>query len=127
MAGPPNAPRPKRSCSLSSDQRAGLVGTWRITGMDGWDIEDVELLGPASIEFGRDKTGSFRFIAVEGWLDCRFDSTDGQPIVEFTFDGYDEGDRVSGRGWARLAEDGSLYGHIYIHVGEDSGFRAIRA
>ena len=30
------------------------------------------------------------------------------------------------RGWAILADDGSLQGHLYFHLGDDSGFRAVR-
>ncbi len=46
--------------------------------------------------------------------------------VEFSWQGDDEGDEVSGRGWAGLADDGSLQGHLYFHLGDDSGFRAVR-
>jgi hypothetical protein len=38
----------------------------------------------------------------------------------------DEGDDVSGRGWAVLNSDGTLEGHIYFHLGDDSAFRAER-
>jgi hypothetical protein len=38
----------------------------------------------------------------------------------------DEGDDVSGRGWAALNPDGTLDGHIYFHLGDDSAFRAER-
>jgi hypothetical protein len=47
--------------------------------------------------------------------------------VEFTWEGNDESDPASGRGWAVLEEGGSLSGHIYFHLGDDSGFRAVRA
>ena len=40
--------------------------------------------------------------------------------------GSDEGDDVSGRGWAALNPDGTLQGHIYFHLGDDSAFRAER-
>jgi hypothetical protein len=30
------------------------------------------------------------------------------------------------RGWAVLADDGSLQGLLYFHLGDDSGFRAVR-
>ena len=33
---------------------------------------------------------------------------------------------ASGRGWATLNPDGTLVGHIYFHLGDDSGFRAER-
>lgn len=103
-----------------------LRGTWRITEMQLWDQEAIELIGPAFIEFGKDQTGKFRFIAVEGWMDCRHGQRDGRPWVEFTWDGHDEGDQAQGRGWAALAVDGSLHGRIYFHLGDDSGFRAVR-
>ena len=48
-----------------------MAGKWRIAEMDLWDREALDLVGPAFIEFHRDLTGSFRFIAVEGWMDCR--------------------------------------------------------
>jgi hypothetical protein len=44
----------------------------------------------------------------------------------FTWDGNDDCDHASGRGWAVLEEDGSLSGRIYFHLGDDSGFRAAR-
>lgn len=48
-------------------------------------------------------------------------------IVEFTWDGHDDSDQASGRGWAVLEDDGSLRGHVYLHMADDSGFRAVRA
>jgi hypothetical protein len=103
-----------------------LVGRWRIIETDLWDREAIELVGPGYLEFRQDGMGRFGFIAVEGWMDCRPVQTDSGPGVEFTWDGTDEGDRVSGRGTAALQDDGSLRGHIYFHLGDDSGFRAER-
>jgi hypothetical protein len=74
--------------------------------------EAIDLLGPGYIQFGTDPTGHFRFIAVEGWMDCQSGRHDGRPCVEFTWEGNDESDPASGRGWAALEEDGSLRGHI---------------
>jgi hypothetical protein len=43
--------------------------------------------------------------------------------VDFTFDGSDEGDQVSGRGWAKI--DGKqMNGQIVFHLDEESGFKA---
>jgi hypothetical protein len=94
--------------------------------MDLWDREAIELLGPGYIEFRKDGMGSFRLTAVEGWMDCRPVRTDDGPGVEFSWDGTDELDRVSGRGTAVLLDEGFLQGHIYFHLGIDSGFRAER-
>jgi hypothetical protein len=94
--------------------------------MDLWDQEDIDLVAPGFIEFGNDGTGEFGFIAVQGWMDCRPAEHGGRDSVEFTWQGWDEGDEVSGRGWVALDDDGSLHGHLYFHLGDDSGFRAVR-
>ena len=95
--------------------------------MEAWDVADIELLGPAFIQFGPRGGGRFRFIAVEGWMDCRSGQRDGRPFMEFSWEGHDEGDPASGRGWAALERDGSLTGHLFLHLADDSGFRAVRA
>jgi len=104
-----------------------IAGKWRITEMDVWDQDAFDLMGPAFFSFDDRLSGSFRFIAVEGWMDCRHLERNGRPFVEFTWDGNDECDPASGRGWVRLEKDGTLSGHIFIHQGEDSGFKAVRA
>lgn len=104
-----------------------VAGEWRIMEMELWDREAIDLIGPAFILFGKDRTGSFHFIAVEGWIDYRDADRDGRPFVEFSWEGSDDGHPASGRGWAALERDGSLHGHIYFHLGDDSGFRAVRA
>ena len=66
--------------------------------MDLWDSDAIDLLGPAYIEINDDGTGAFRFIAVEGNLDCRFNELEEGRTIEFSWEGDDEGDPVSGRG-----------------------------
>ena len=101
---------------------AELTRRWRIEESDLWDRDALDLVIPAHIEFRSDGTGSFAFIAVKGWLDCRPATIDGQPGVEFTWEGTDDGDPVSGRGWAAPLDGGRLQLHIYFHMGDDSGF-----
>lgn len=101
-----------------------LVGRWRITEMELWDIVDIELVGPGFFEFAADQTGRLSFIAVAGWMDCRAAAKEGRPGVEFTWQGFDDGTEVSGRGWAALTDDGGLEGRLWFHLGDDSGFRA---
>ena len=103
-----------------------IIGRWRITEMDNWDQEAVDLVQPGFIEFDDDGLGSLGFIVVTGELDCREAERDGEPGVEFSWQGSDEGDEVSGRGWTALNPDGTLEGHIYFHLGDDSAFRAER-
>ena len=89
--------------------------------MDLFDAGDLDLRGPAFIELRRDRTGSFQFLAVEGSMDCRAAKRDDRRGVDFSWEGTDEGDHASGRGWAFLNEDGSLVGHIFFHMGDDTG------
>ena len=70
--------------------------------------------------------GSFRFIAVEGWMDIRSVEREGRKGIEFSWEGTDECDPASGRGWATLSADDLLEGRIFFHMGDDSWFRAER-
>jgi hypothetical protein len=102
-----------------------FTGRWRIISMDEWDVDDVEEEGPAFIEFGADQLGEFRFGLTSGNIDYRFTDRGGQPAVEWTWEGMDEMDPCTGRGWATL-EGGELHGIIFFHQGDESGFVARR-
>jgi len=103
---------------------APLTGRWRIVEMSAWDRDAIDLVEPGFIEFAGDGTGQFGFIAVRGWLDCRPVERDGRVGVEFSWDGVDEGDHVSGRGRASVVDGGTIEGHLFFHLGDDSSFRA---
>ena len=81
-------------------ENKSILGRWRITEMDNWDQEAVDLVQPGFIEFDDDGLGGLGFIVVTGELDCRDADRDGRSGVEFSWQGSDEGDDVSGRGWA---------------------------
>jgi hypothetical protein len=57
-------------------------------------------------------------------LEWRADATGKR--VDFSFEGFDEGDEVSGRGWAEL-NSGRLTGRIAFRHGDESGFVARKA
>jgi hypothetical protein len=95
--------------------------------MELWARDAIELLGPGTIVFEDEALGEFRFIAVRGWMDCRFGERDGKPLVEYSWQGKDERDDASGRGWAVIEDDGKLTGRIYFHQGDDSAFTAARS
>ncbi|MGH7812587.1 MAG: hypothetical protein ACREQI_01095 [Candidatus Binataceae bacterium] len=103
-----------------------FLGSWRIVEMELWERADIDLMGRGYIRFDRNGTGEFRFIAVQGGMDCRFAERDGRPIVEFSWNGYDEMDPACGRGWAKLDTDGKLRGRLFFHLGDDSAFTATR-
>ena len=47
-------------------ESASITGRWRITEMDNWDQEAIDLVQPGFIEFGQDGFGSLGFIVVTG-------------------------------------------------------------
>ena len=57
-------------------------------------------------------------------LDSRYDDSINR--VDFTFEGSDEGDQVTGRGWAKI-EGKQMVGQIGFHLGDESGFKAKKA
>ncbi len=106
--------------------RDSFVGSWRIVEMEVWQREDIDEEGPARIQFNRDGTGELRFLVVQGGMDCRFETRDAKPFVEFSWSGFSEMDETCGRGWAELDAGSTLRGRLFFHLGDDSAFIAIR-
>lgn len=92
--------------------------------MSDWDQDYVNMEVPGHITFGKDLTGNFQFGMVQGQMDCKLEERQSQR-VEFTWHGFDEGDELAGRGHAEIVKD-ELHGHLYIHMGDDSAFLAVR-
>ena len=106
--------------------RRPIVGVWRITETELWDRDALDLVEEAFIHFGSKQLGELAMIALRADVDYRLETKDGKPSVEFSFEGDDEGDPRSGRGWAVLGDDDVLRGRLYIHRGDDSAFEATR-
>jgi len=102
------------------------LGRWRILEMEAWDKDFIDLVGEGHITFEKKNQGELHFGAVECDLDCRIENLGDQERIEFSFVGSDEGDEVSGRGWA-VVEGDRLRGRIYFHHGDESGFVAEKA
>lgn len=92
--------------------------------MDKWG--EIDLLESSHIAFTGADGGKLEFLAIEADLDVRYGSRDGAACAEFSWEGFDDGTSVSGRGWVALGIAGRLVGHIFIHKGDDSGFVAER-
>lgn len=103
-----------------------FIGNWRIVEMDSWDRDALDMNGPATLTISKGGEGRMRFIAVEAWIDYRVVTRDGLPAIEFSFQGWDEGDEVSGRAWAIL-EGERLRGRFFFHMGDESSLVAERA
>ena len=100
-----------------------FIGRWRITFMEEWDQDYVDLVTPGFIEFNENETGEFQFGTVQGFIDHRIQKFGKQIQIEFSWEGSNDSDPGSGRGWAFL-EDGKLVGHLFIHMSDDSAFVA---
>jgi hypothetical protein len=99
------------------------IGTWRIIEMEQGDQDSIDLVVPGYISFREDNQGEFQFGAVRGALDYRIAPYQETERLEFSWEGEDEMDPVSGRGWA-IIEDGQLQGRLSFHEGDASGFVA---
>ena len=106
--------------------RAPFEGRWHIVSMSQWDEDFINAEEQGYIEFNAGGEGEFHFGYVHGNMDCRETTRDGQPAVEWSWEGNDEMDEASGRGWAVLRGD-ELHGLIAFHQADESDFVARRA
>ena len=100
-----------------------FIGKWRIIEMEAWKQGFIDMVSPAEISFNKAGTGQLRFGAFNGEIDWRVAVEPGK--TDFSFEGFDEGNKVSGRGWAKV-EKSRVHGHIFFHMGDDSAFVALK-
>ena len=106
---------------MTSSDSKSLLGKWRITSMEAWDAEYVDLCGPAYIQID-DAGCEMAFGAVQIGLRCEYGTTS----IWFRFQGSDEMEEVSRDGDAELEENGMLNGEIRFDNGDESSFTAKR-
>jgi hypothetical protein len=109
-------------------QETPFTDLWHIISMSGWDEDYFNEEVQAFIELEANGTGHFLFGYVQGCMDWRPGTRDGEPCVEWSWEGGDgaDGTPLTGRGWAKLV-DGQLHGMIFIHLGDESDFMAEKA
>lgn len=100
-----------------------IVGRWRIVKADLWDREYLDLAEPAYLNIGDDGWAEFAFGAVQAGGQLEYSRT----IVFFRWNGFDEGDEVSGDASAELQDDGSLEIELSFDNGDDAALTAHRA
>jgi len=98
-------------------------GTWRIVEMEQWDKAYIDLVVPGYFSFREDHLGEFQFGTVHGEIDYRLEPYQDTERLGFSWEGADEMDPVSGRGWV-IIKDGKLRGRLYFHEGDELGFTA---
>ena len=82
--------------------------------MTEWDNDFIDEEVPGYFNFAKNGLGDFQFGYVRCDIDWRETERDGEPTIEFSFEGMDEMDPCSGRGWAAV-KDGKLDGMIYFY------------
>lgn len=101
------------------------IGKWRITEMELWDSNFIDLVAKGQIILKKDQLGKFQFGTVEAEIDYRIEVINNLERLEFSWEGYDESDQVCGIGWV-VIKGNVLHGKLYFHLGEDSWFKATR-
>ena len=97
-----------------------LKGKWRIVETELWGADHLDLVAPAYIVFDGKGRGEFAFGALTATLEAAFTPSG----ADFEWHGFDEGDEISGGGWAELEDDGSITGEITFHNGDETTYRA---
>jgi len=105
--------------------KSPLLGRWHIVSMADYGDEYLDEEVEAFIEINDQGWGSFHFGNVQGQMDCRVTTRDGEPAVEWSWDGNAEMDAAQGRGWAAVKGE-ELHGMIFLHGGDDFEFVARR-
>ena len=101
-------------------KKSAVMGKWRIFQSDDYETSDLDLVEPAFIQFNADGTGEFKYICVNGAMNCGY-SPRG---AEFDWQGFDEMDEVSGSGDVDLGQDGILTITISRFMGDEDNFKA---
>lgn len=101
-----------------------FIGLWRITEIQGFDADYIDLCGPAKLKITTRGWGIVNFGAVDAEIDCKMDDLD-ERVVRFSFEGRDEGDPIYGRGYCVVDGD-QMTGRIFRHLGDEFGFKASR-
>jgi len=104
-----------------------FTGTWHIYEMELWDEDYFNMEVQAYIKIEPDNFGFFQFGLVYGDIDGRIVDYADSKRFEFTWEGNDECDPMSGSGWVRIKEKDVLEGEFRIHLGDSSTFLARKA
>lgn len=91
--------------------------------MEAWDQDYVNMEVPGHFIFNKGGSGYFQLGLVQGEMDCRIETIGHGKRIEFSWEGQEELDPASERGWA-VIEDEELKGRVFFHQGDDSAFRA---
>src|SRR4051812_31927817 len=102
----------------------GFIGNWRVTKLEGFDSDYIDLCGPAKMEIGPRGEGHINFGAFGAAIDGRMDHL-ADEVFRFSFEGEDEGDPFIGYGYCLIDGD-EMRGCLFRNFGDDFYFLARR-
>jgi hypothetical protein len=92
-----------------------IIGKWRIVESDLWDRSHLDLSGPAYLQIGDDGWAAFEFGAAQAGGEIEYAKT----AVFFRWQGFEEGDEISGDASAELQDDGTIEIELSYDNGDD--------
>ena len=101
-------------------------GVWHILEMEQWDEDYFNMEVQAYVRIGSNGIGDFQFGLVSGELDGEVIKSGNLERFEFTWNGQDENDPAFGSGWLKLSGIDKAKGRFKFHLGDSSGFLAVR-
>lgn len=102
-------------------------GKWNICEIDNENTDCYSLDEQAYIYIDSDNSGVLQFGLINGDLEGRIRINPNYKIYEFTLDGNEGFDDITGRGWLKLTDNNTVSGKIVIDDGDASDFVAKRA
>lgn len=108
---------------MKADKR-DFSGKWRIIRMSEWDKEYCDSEVKAFIAIESSGSGEFQFGLVVGSVCGDFRKMAEGTIFDFTWEGSEESEQVSGDGWMKITKIGMAEGEIGFHAGDRSMFWA---
>jgi hypothetical protein len=99
-----------------------IVGKWRIVEADAWDQDYLDLVQPAYLHIGGGGSTEIAFGALTAGGECEYSRT----TIFSRFNGFDEGDEISGELSAELRDDGTIEIEISFDSGDDAILTARR-
>ena len=116
---------PVKRKSKAAEARSAVRGHWRVESTSLWDDEALHLLGLPYLKLRANGLGDLQVGALEADIDWQVRVMGDLPVVDFTFEGSDDGTPVCGRGSMNIEGD-HLQGQLFIHRGETSTIIARR-
>jgi hypothetical protein len=99
-----------------------LLGCWRIVEADLWHRAYLDLVEPAHLKIRRDGWAEFAFGALSAGGQIEYSRT----TVFFRWNGFDEGNEISGEASAELSDDGTIEIELSFDNGDDANLVARR-